>query len=92
MICETTHFLQHFVILQAVTTLIGCERSGRTNPPKIYQKEIPPTQEITLFLHQDVDGMSKRKEKNLKGFCSLGCCRLWKYRPFYFYFLEIKMS
>ena len=30
--------------------LIGCERCGRTGPPKIEQKVAPPTQEIAQFL------------------------------------------
>ena len=37
--------------LKPVMALIGCERCGRTEPPKIDQKVGPPAQEIALFFY-----------------------------------------
>ena len=41
-----------------VMTLVGCEQSGRTAPPKAHQKLSPIMQDIALFLHSSTRTVS----------------------------------
>ena len=81
--------------------LIGCEQSGRTSPPKIHQKVVPPAQEIALFLHSCTrTSMACQKEKKslekkrllLLRLLSLVLVEMWKYSFSLFLFLVITLS
>ena len=71
-------------VSNAVMALIGCEQSGRTRPPKVHQKVALLHKKLLYFFivgyHQDVNGMSKRKEKKFKDqqhawlLLLIGCC------------------
>ena len=37
------------VLSESVTALLGCERSGRTSPPKIHQKVVPLRKILLYF-------------------------------------------
>ena len=70
--------------------LIGCERCGRTGPPKIDQKVAPSVQEIALFLEKSTRTLmtGQKKKKNASVIDHILLLLQFELKVHYFFSLE----